>query len=535
MLMDCGHRYPKELRDLTPLEEKLISLNAAYGFITKFNIQSGQQTGPTYWKHIAGHVTVFPNHVESLAATILPHPLISALVQVHVIWTGLERPTPLDVSKLLSVQPGALRIALQWLWSFEDGSHVPALAYQRIMREEETAEELIRTAQIEPPSDRGQDLPRQASTVEDIATQLAERSKCSPSQSKPTYSVRSPSLGEAMAEETSERVFELRSSAMFPVDDKAAFAEQDKLEFISLALQTEHQFDDSYEGGASEAPSMQVHGSSEAPFIRVSRGREFADAFSPDYFPKTFPCCFPYGRGGPQVADRNEGEDAANPLLRDMTLESWAKVVLQRHGGHCARHAAFSFLVFNMLVRSRNRQIAQGRLERSAFRRVEGIHRKLTPERLREAQKEMLETGRTTYEDVIALMKELSLYGSQHPLSNESRLSMRKKIWAMIVAFGLTAIWFTLNPNDINNPVKLKLAAHRGRDDRAARALLCALSTSLQVTTLSARRSSSSERSPYFSSSTFALDENHQPEGGTESESDRHLSKILVAWRTEGA
>jgi hypothetical protein len=75
----------------------------------------------------------------------------------------------------------------------------------------------------------------------------------------------------------------------------------------------------------------------------------------------------------------------------------------------------------------------------------------------------MSETGKTTDEDVLALMKELSLYGNRHPMSNESRLSMRKKIWSMIVAFGLTAIWFTLNPNDINNPVKLKLAAHRER------------------------------------------------------------------------
>src|SRR4051794_29360514 len=117
MLIGCEHRYPTELRDLSPLEEKLISLNAAYGFITKFNVQRGQQTGPTYRKHIAGHITVFPNDVESLAAKILPHPLVSALDQVHVIWTGLDRPAPQDVSKLLSARPNALRQALQWLRS----------------------------------------------------------------------------------------------------------------------------------------------------------------------------------------------------------------------------------------------------------------------------------------------------------------------------------------------------------------------------------------------------------------------------------
>lgn len=113
MLIGCEHRYPKELKDLTPLEEKLISLNAAYGFITKFNIQCGQLTGPIYRKYVSGHITVFPNDVESLSATILPHPLVSTLEQVHVIWTGLERPTPRDVSKLLSVRPGALHTALQ--------------------------------------------------------------------------------------------------------------------------------------------------------------------------------------------------------------------------------------------------------------------------------------------------------------------------------------------------------------------------------------------------------------------------------------
>ena len=421
--------------------------------------------------------------------TILPHPLVEALDQVHVIWTGRERPAPLDVSKLLSVRPNALRAALQWLrannslyadilvneeemasWTFEEGSNVPTLAYRRMAREDETAEELIRTAQIVPPTDRGQDPPGHAPTVEDIAMDLSERSKGNPTGAETEHRVGPPSL---------------RSSAMFPIDDEAAFEEQDKLQFISLALQTERQFDDDYDAGVGEAPSMQVHGTSELPFIRVSRGRQFANAFTPDYFPKTFPSCFPYGLGGPQVADRSEAGGPANPLLRDMTLESWAKVVLQRHGGHYAQHPAFSFLVFNILVRSRNRRIAQGRLKRSSFRHVEGIHRRLTPERVREAQKEMFETGKTTDRDIIALMKELSLYGSRHPLSNESRLSMRKKIWSMIVAFGLTAIWFTVNPNDINNPVKLKLAAHRGRDKEAARVLLDALRTSLQVTTLS--------------------------------------------------
>ncbi|KAK3321747.1 hypothetical protein B0H66DRAFT_601230 [Apodospora peruviana] len=252
-----------KLQEITPFEEKLISLNAAYGFIIKFNIQRGQQTGPIYRKHNVGHVTVFSNDVDSLA-TILPYPLVSALDQVHVIWTGKEQPTPRDVSKLLSGRSCALRAALQWLqsnnhlyvnivineyemdtWVFESNSDVPTLAYQGMVREQETAEELIRTANIVPPTDRGQDSSGQQPTAEDIVTQLAEISNRSSDQPNPPDSLRLPSSLEATATEMEDYVFELRSSAMFPIGDLAMwpmFAEQDKLDFISHVLQAERHF-----------------------------------------------------------------------------------------------------------------------------------------------------------------------------------------------------------------------------------------------------------------------------------------------------
>ncbi|KAK8093144.1 PIF1-like helicase domain-containing protein [Apiospora kogelbergensis] len=187
----CEHIYPKELEELAPLEEKLISLNAAYGFITKFNVQRGQPTGPTYRKHVTGHITVFPNDVESLAAVVLRHPLLATLEDVHVIWTGPERPTPRGVSKLLSVRPRVLRTALVWLqfnnllynevvvaesemmsWVFESGTEVPAVAYERMIREDETAEKRIRTAQIVPPVDPGCESPGVERTAEDIVEEL---------------------------------------------------------------------------------------------------------------------------------------------------------------------------------------------------------------------------------------------------------------------------------------------------------------------------------------------------------------------------
>lgn len=169
------HRYPKELEGRTPLEEKLLAPNLAYGFITKFNVRRGT----TYRRHVSGHITVFPNNIEAPTTSVLPHPLISVLDQVHIIWTGVKQPAPADVGKLLTVRPPVFRTALRWLqghnslyatvtvdeaelgsWSFE-GSTVPRLAYRRMVRDQESVEKLVRTAQITPPADRGQAAPEQ--------------------------------------------------------------------------------------------------------------------------------------------------------------------------------------------------------------------------------------------------------------------------------------------------------------------------------------------------------------------------------------
>ena len=85
----------------------------------------------------------------------------------------------------------------------------------------------------------------------------------------------------------------------------------------------------------------------------------------------------------------------------------------------------------------------------------------LTISRLQAAEREFKETRSTTDKDVEFLLRELSAFGYRHPLSNESRMLMRRKIKSLCLKYGMPSIWFTINPNDLNNPVKLRLAAHR--------------------------------------------------------------------------
>jgi hypothetical protein len=146
MYIGCEHSFPIALENLTPIEEKLIGINASYRYITKFNVDKSKMEGVTYRKHIKGHITVFPNDVDKLASFVLPHPLLATLENIHVIWSSPNKPKLEDVSKLFSVRKSKIFDALSWLihnnplyrhirideseidsWEYEENSDVPII------------------------------------------------------------------------------------------------------------------------------------------------------------------------------------------------------------------------------------------------------------------------------------------------------------------------------------------------------------------------------------------------------------------------
>ncbi|KAI7769388.1 hypothetical protein LZL87_013853 [Fusarium oxysporum] len=114
-------------------------------------------------------------------------------------------------------------------------------------------------------------------------------------------------------------------------------------------------------------------------------------------------------------------------------------------------------------------------VSRKDFPSVERIVHSLSRERLGLAQQELEISGQTADEGIKELLKGLSLYGFRQPMSREHRLSLRRKIKSLIIRYSIPAIWFTLNPNDITNPVKLRLAAYRSRDPEEAESFLRSL------------------------------------------------------------
>ncbi|XP_044715322.1 PIF1-like helicase domain-containing protein [Hirsutella rhossiliensis] len=459
----------RRAQGLTPVEEKLIALNSCYGF------------------HVKGHITVFPNNVQELATNVLPHPLVRVMDEIHVSWQGAVRPTPSDMSSLLSVRRRVVERALIWLkrnnphyagieidaaemesWG-DSADGVPPLVYERLERNEASAWEKTRTAHVVPPTERAMD-DEGAVEIEEILSLLNQggsttiREDDEP-ESNEVDEARGQSGGEP--NQDAKTINEVTSSGIFALDGPPDVADVDKLRFACDVVR-----EGAGDGGTGPRTWVQTsargqlgHADGSEPHIRIRRGDEFADSFEASFFAKTFPTLLPFGVGGPRpveeatvqlgrgTANTREAEEAGTRDLlssRNMSLRTWADTVLRRHGGRFATHHIFAFLVFNMGVRSRNRRVSMLSVTRKNFRKVERIVRSLTADGLAAARAELESTGKTTDDAVKELLRSLSL------------------ILALIVRYGVPAIWFTINPNDITNPVKLRLAAHRARDPEAA-------------------------------------------------------------------
>jgi hypothetical protein len=110
----CMHQYPQELMDLTPIEERAISVNTPFAYITKLRMDL-QWVGTKYRKHVRGHICVFPNNTHDLTITVLPRTLQSTLENFLITWSGKDEPSDKDLSTYATIRPPVIEKALLWL------------------------------------------------------------------------------------------------------------------------------------------------------------------------------------------------------------------------------------------------------------------------------------------------------------------------------------------------------------------------------------------------------------------------------------
>ncbi|KJZ70036.1 hypothetical protein HIM_10564 [Hirsutella minnesotensis 3608] len=292
--------FPEELKGLTPVEEKLIALNSCYGFIAMYSIPgSGKQTAK-YPKHVKGHITVFPNNVKELATKVLPHPLLQVMDEIRVSWQGPEKPSPTDVAGLLSVRRLVVEKAMGWLRannphyadivinvaemdSWGTATHgVPSAVYHRMERNEPSAWEKTRTAQVVPPSERAMDDggPVEIEELFDMLNQERQTPGDRPCAESANDGDGARVQDREAANQAGDLINEVTSSAMFALDGRPD-ADGDKLNFALEAVG-----EDACRGSGagarawvgSSAKRYGDDGGAPEPYIHISRGDDFADS-----------------------------------------------------------------------------------------------------------------------------------------------------------------------------------------------------------------------------------------------------------------
>ncbi|KAI1289115.1 hypothetical protein F5Y03DRAFT_388836 [Xylaria venustula] len=298
-----------------------------------------------------------PRRASDFVATVFPHPLVETIENIYVFWSGLTKPSPADH---VTINQGEIDD-----WQLVEGFSVFTFIMDRMQREEPSVVEKTQTDHIVPDTDRGLEENRFAS-IEKLLTSAQTSSTNDPCFLDDTLSIEQQHLLSSNdTDHNGEVAYKMLASGMFSLDGPAAFEEADKLQ----------------DADDVEPCAMRLQTTGEQPVIRVERGADFADTLHEDFFPRTFPKLFPWGRGGPKALGEPKSSQQDAPEFA------------QRHFNHSLNYWA-------------------------------------------------------------------------------SRLLMRRKIQALDIWTGTLAIWFTINLNDINNPVKMRLSIYRLHDYDTAKKLL---------------------------------------------------------------
>src|SRR5256714_10058632 len=229
--------------------------------------------------------------------------------EIHVSWRGSQKPAPRDLAKLLSVRRRVVEKALVWLKrhnplyasieidmaemeSWEAPSYgVPCQVYDRMERNEPSAREKTRTAHVVPPTERGLEN-NDAMDLQEIFASIEETGAISEGGQNEDLADADEDM--EVADGSEDSIHEIDASGMFGLDCQPNIADAEKLRDLCAAM-GESVAGGQISGGGGTASAEVRHGGAVEPYILLSRGEEFADAFDVRFFAKVFPVFFPVG------------------------------------------------------------------------------------------------------------------------------------------------------------------------------------------------------------------------------------------------
>src|ERR1700761_3030575 len=169
----------------------------------------------------------------------------------------------------------------------------------------------------------------------------------------------------------------------------------------------------------------------------------------PSHLLGSFPCLFPYGQGGFEVA---------RPLK--VSYEAHCRWALRYADKRFCKDFHFIFQVFGVLQKRQLCAAAVLQISRPAFSRYKNDILRLQPSDFENAAAEESAQKQFSNPTIKALRRDLTSIRAKVMGTDESRIKIRALIWGMCIKKGPPSIWLTINPADTQDPIAQVLSGH---------------------------------------------------------------------------
>ena len=180
----------------------------------------------------------------------------------------------------------------------------------------------------------------------------------------------------------------------------------------------------------------------EYPRTNPDGSRSDGGTENPAHLLGSFPCLFPYGKGGFEVK-----------RPQSVTYEVHARWAIRYADRRFSRDLHFIFQVFGVLQKRQLCAAAVLQISRRVFTRYEHEIWNLPPSAFVTAAAEEQARKPFSNKAMQSLRRNLTSIRAKVMGTDESRIKIRSMIWGMIVKSGPPSIWLTINPTDTQDPV----------------------------------------------------------------------------------
>ena len=180
----------------------------------------------------------------------------------------------------------------------------------------------------------------------------------------------------------------------------------------------------------------------EYPRVGPDGSRSDGGTENPAHLLGSFPCLFPFGKGGFEVNRPNV-----------VSYEAHARWAVRYADRRFSKDLHFIFQVFGVLQKRQLCAAAVLQISKCAFTRFEHEIRALPPSAFVTAAAEEQAHKPFSNRAMQCLRQNLTSIRTKVMGTDESRIKIRSMIWGMIVKYGPPSIWLTINSTDTQDPI----------------------------------------------------------------------------------